>query len=551
MLGEPPPSEFPRGHQADVAAEVVGVVAEAVGIVAISAIEEIVGREEEVHTLAGRERESRPDFQAEEVVGRWAVGDEVGGGVEAGLFRDKPMRSFHIGVAPLSPRTDAPRQALRKAERRNEGEIAPGAALLGPHHAATHGIFQARQARPPNVGIKTAKPSIGTAIAEDGIETRHHRGDFARRLVVDVAVDPLRIEVDTCREAWSMVTRRHHPLAAHFGAEGRVAHGIQARGLFQPVAVEFVHVGRTERGAEVGEQVEVGRGVPMHAQRIGEVGVLRTAPVEMAVEVAPSGGKSAVVQAHAHLSAPVRTGILLDEEAAGILLRVVGDDGHHARAGAVLVVDGVEEGAHLARPVLCISVLPVDVEVEGVEAEVEGGHVGAIVAAEVEFLPVVVLPRRLHTQPCAAVPAIGCRGPRHMVHHLLVGVVDGAGERFDIRRAADADALFEQFDFAHLCAVEHTDFCCKEAVVDIDRPVVAHPAGSRREVGFAHTGVVEQIVGRGAVAPVDIGALHAPGGIALPERERPIGHAHQCTAPTVASVEQRHRSVHRAPPIRQ
>ena len=297
-----------------------------------------------------------------------------------------------------------------------------------------------------------------------------------------------------------------------------------------------MHVGRTECSAEMGEQVEVGRGVPMHAQRIGKVGVLRAATVEMAVEVAPSGGKSAMVQAHAHLSAPVRTGILLDEEAAGILLRVVGDDGHHARTRAILVVDGVEEGARLARPVLCISVLPVGIEVEGVETEVEGGYVGAIVAAEVEFLPVVVLPRRLHTQPCAAVPTIGCRGPRHMVHHLLVGVVDGAGERFDIRRAADADALFEQFDFAHLCAVEHTNFCCKEAVVSIDRPVVAHPAGSRREVGFAHTGVVEQIVSRGAVAPVDIGALHAPSGIALPERERPIGHAHQCTAPTVASA---------------
>ena len=154
-----------------------------------------------------------------------------------------------------------------------------------------------------------------------------------------------------------------------------------------------------------------------------------------------------------------------------------------------------------------IRLLPTAVGLETLQLEIEGGHVRAEIAALVEFSAVVVLIGRLPLEMPARGEGVARVEFGHLVHHFLIGIVDVACPRVEFRRATEANALAEELFVAHLCAEEHTDAGGKQAVVPVGFEAVALPAEGHGAVGFAHAGVVEQIVGSGAVAAVEVGAL--------------------------------------------
>ena len=72
---------------------------------------------------------------------------------------------------------------------------------------------------------------------------------------------------------------------------------------------------------------------------------------------------------------PIVARILLNGEHTGILLHIVRDDGHHARARRVGVLDIGIEQAGFRRPVVGIRLLPAPVGLETLQLQIEGGHV--------------------------------------------------------------------------------------------------------------------------------------------------------------------------------
>ena len=154
-----------------------------------------------------------------------------------------------------------------------------------------------------------------------------------------------------------------------------------------------------------------------------------------------------------------------------------------------------------------IGLLPTAVGLKTLQLEVEGGHVRAEIAALVEFSSIVVLKGRLPFEMSARGEGVACVEFGHLVHHFLIGIVDVARPRVEFRRATQTNALSQELFVAHLCAEEHADAGGKQAVVPVGFEAVALPAEGHGAVGFAHAGVVEQIVGSGAVAPVEVGAL--------------------------------------------
>ena len=154
-----------------------------------------------------------------------------------------------------------------------------------------------------------------------------------------------------------------------------------------------------------------------------------------------------------------------------------------------------------------IGLLPTAVGLKTLQLEIEGGHVRAEIAALVELTAVVVLKGRLPFEMSARGESVAGVEFGHLVHHFLVGIVDVARPRVELRRATEADALAEELFVAHLRTEEHADSGGKQTVVSVGFEAVALPAEGHGAVGFAHAGVVEQIVGSGAVAPVEVGAL--------------------------------------------
>ena len=154
-----------------------------------------------------------------------------------------------------------------------------------------------------------------------------------------------------------------------------------------------------------------------------------------------------------------------------------------------------------------IGLLPTAVGLETLQLEVEGGHVRAEIAALVEFSAIVVLKGRLPFEMSARGEGVAGVEFGHLVHHFLVRVVDLARPRVELCGTSQADALSQELFVAHLCAEEHADAGGKQTVVPVGFEAVALPAEGHGAVGFAHAGVVEQIVGSGAVAAVEVGAL--------------------------------------------
>ena len=268
-----------------------------------------------------------------------------------------------------------------------------------------------------------------------------------------------------------------------------------------------MYVRRAPGRSHIAQDIEPGQEVRVRADGVSEVVVVVQFPIRAAVEIDAAGVEALVVEPRTGFGPPIVARILLNGEHSGILLHVVRDDGHHARARRVGVLDIGIEQPRLGGPMVGIGLLPTAVGLKTLQLEIEGGHVRAEIAALVEFSAVVVLIGRLPFEMPARGEGVARVEFGHLVHHFLVRVVDLARPRVELCGTSQADALSQELFVAHLCAEEHADAGGKQAVVPVGFEAVALPAEGHGAVGFAHAGVVEQIVGSGAVAPVEVGAL--------------------------------------------
>ena len=471
------------------------------------------------------------------MIGRGGEGDQVGGGIEMCLFRHIFVRGLHIEVMQVRHAAESERHGVGESEGRDEGQRLLLRAVVGAHPRCTAFYRQTRQNLPFGFGIDAAEERIGGAILENGVSARHHRDDFRGGRVEDVVVDPLHIAVDRGREARTREAERRNPLRAHFRPQAGIAACEESARMLHAVAVQLVDVRRAPGRSHIGQYVESRQDVGVRTEGVGDIVIMVEFPVGAAVKIDAARVEALMVEASTGFCAPFVAGILLNGEDPGILLHIVGDDRHHARARRVGVLDIGIEQAGFRRPVVGIRLLPAAVGLKTLQLQVEGGHVRAEVAALVELAAVVVLIGGLPFQRAARGKGVARVEFSHLVHHFLVGVVDVACPRVDFRRAADANAFAQQLFVAHLRTEQYADAGGEEAVIGIGFKAVAFPTESHRTVGFAQAGVVEQIACRGTVAAVDVRALHAPRRTAARQGQTCVGRSGQGEASAVAAVE--------------
>ena len=113
----------------------------------------------------------------------------------------------------------------------------------------------------------------------------------------------------------------------------------------------------------------------MRTEGVGYIIIMVEFSVGAAINVDAARVESLMVEACARFCAPFVTGILLNGEDTGILLHIVRDDWHNARARCVGVLDIGIEQAGFRRPVIGIRLLPAAVGLETLQLQIEGRHV--------------------------------------------------------------------------------------------------------------------------------------------------------------------------------
>ena len=94
--------EIPGEHQAHISSEIVGIIAEAIGVFAIGEIENIVGCEKNVEVMSIAHHEVGAQLCTPKLIGRWGVVNQVGFCIKSCLFGHEAMRHFRVDVVEMS-----------------------------------------------------------------------------------------------------------------------------------------------------------------------------------------------------------------------------------------------------------------------------------------------------------------------------------------------------------------------------------------------------------------------------------------------------------------
>ena len=94
--------EIPREHQSHISSEVVGIIAETIGVFTIGEIENVVGREENVEVMSIAHHEVCTQLGTPKLIGRWGVVNQVGFCIKSCLFGHEAMCHFRVDVVEMS-----------------------------------------------------------------------------------------------------------------------------------------------------------------------------------------------------------------------------------------------------------------------------------------------------------------------------------------------------------------------------------------------------------------------------------------------------------------
>ena len=216
-----------------------------------------------------------------------------------------------------------------------------------------------------------------------------------------------------------------------------------------------MHVRSTPSRAEIGEYIELRQHMIVRASRVGEVGVAGQVAIILPIDIFAACINGLVIGPCSKFCAPIVARVFLNAVDPEVLLSVVGDDGHYSGAWFVVIVDCAVESPDFARPVVSVSVFPLSVCLKVVEAQIQGGHHGTIVSALIVFAAVVVLPGGFYGQSAFVGEGVAPFQLSHVVHDLLVRIVDAARPGVEIDRLSYFDTLAQEFFISHLCTEEH------------------------------------------------------------------------------------------------
>ena len=354
-------------------------------------------------------------------------------------------------------------------------------------------------------------------------------------LVVDVAIDPLQVGIETHTDEAAPVVGRSDPLRALLRVHGRVAHDKHARAEFVAVAVELVDMGGAPRQSEIGGELPPLRRLVVGPQVVGEVteGVM---PSVAAARVVVTGGpRLLIVKAYAGLGIPCPEAVFLYGVGPQVIFGVVGDERHDARTLLILVAYVQIGSARLGVPP-AVGEVPLQQVLKRGEVHTHGRNVRVVHTPDAVFLSVVALESRLPEEVAVSAGIEVDLADGRVVDDSVERVAYAAREGIYHDGPSEGDALLQQVFAAQLGAEHDTRLHVVHAVIALHTQVVELIAERGRKVVLAETRVVEQVVGRLPVAGVGVGALQPPCQPAV-ERHRALSLRHHRIALSVASVE--------------
>ena len=132
--------------------------------------------------------------KAHQMISRRRIVHQVGSRIKPALFGHIAVFNAHKRMpSPADGRL--PRQLLRELKRRNVRQIYLCSLLVCPYPRCKHAVIYRAQRVKMRIYVHSAKQSIGLNVLKYGVCPRHHDDVLARRIIVNVMIDPLQISI--------------------------------------------------------------------------------------------------------------------------------------------------------------------------------------------------------------------------------------------------------------------------------------------------------------------------------------------------------------------
>ena len=506
--------------QREVGASLVGVVAEAVGVLLVERIEHVVAHEHELHFTPPGEFDGEVERAIEQKIGRGRIGREVSVRVEARLLRHIDAREGergrgHILLARPQGLAVSGREAVaiggHEGQPAAAGKVAPEDPFGFCHESERlDGLVGGFDVAAVEPNVVLVVDEFGVLAARVVVETVFTLAD----VVVDVAVDALIEHTRFDGEAGVAPLRAEHRLVAAFALQMAVAHH-PVGAFLQPDGVELVDVGWPPRPAHVGASVPLFADLVVGGERGGEIAV----EFEVVVVGVVAQTRVAVDRHHAEVVAQAEGGLQAPEggfvqgETAHGERGEVGHKGRLFRAGIVeILLVGVGQsglGGHVPKVPLGV---PRGIELEGLENQVlHRNPTPLLFLAVLEFLAQVLLERGHEVEPVVGIDAPFEFALHGEVLRLLEGGLDvvGEGAQGGGIGTAGLEALHELVEVGDLRSVVDAAALVVDARKQGCRDVIVLVAEHGREGDVVVARVVEDIVGRVVITSFGVVAVHA------------------------------------------